>query len=69
MDRDILMKGGPALTRRAYDHVSVRTQVNSTKNEGRELIEPITLESDGSERRSSRVERANEAGLAPPDSE
>jgi putative SOS response-associated peptidase YedK len=46
----------------------VSTKVNSPKNEGRELIEPITLDIDGL-RKVRDIPRANEAGDQPGDSE
>src|SRR5918998_61922 len=47
----------------------VSTKVNSPKNEGRELIEPITLSPQPEEDPDGDIPRANEAADQPADSE
>ena len=47
----------------------VSTKVNSPKNDGPELLDPITLEAQPDENDGSGIERANKAGLNPADSE
>ena len=47
----------------------VSTAVNSPKNDSRELIEPIRLDSEVAADENSGVRRANEAGAQPSDSE
>ena len=47
----------------------VSTKVKSQKNEGRELIEPITLDVEAASESVSDIPRANEAEDQPGDSE
>jgi putative SOS response-associated peptidase YedK len=47
----------------------VSTRVNSPKNEDRELIEPVELETDGLPIGSPAIPRANEGGAEPSDSQ
>lgn len=63
---DDLLKPYPAGLMRMWP---VSTKVNSPKNEGRELIEPIILDIEPASESTSDIPRANEAGDQPGDSE